>query len=143
MQPVNFDQSVSLIASENSRYHKDAYFFLRDALDYTKRMVGRSKGDEKHVSGKELLDGIKGFALETYGPMAAMVLEEWGIRSCADFGEIVFIMIDHSLLAKSDSDNRADFNDGYDFFEAFRKPFLPASRVKSSAPPAEAKVRGN
>lgn len=132
MQPVNFEQSVNLIVAANPRYRADAYFFVRDALDHTKRIVGRSKSDEKHVTGKELLEGIRACALENYGPMAATVLEEWGIRSCADFGEIVFIMIDHSLLAKSESDNRADFNDGYDFEEAFRKPFSPSKRLAST-----------
>jgi uncharacterized repeat protein (TIGR04138 family) len=53
------------------------------------------------------------------------VLEEWGVRSCQDFGEIVFIMVEHSLLAKTDRDSRADFENGYNFQEEFRKPYLP------------------
>jgi len=140
MQPVNFEQSVDLIVAANARYRPDAYFFVRDALDYTKKMVDRSKGDEKHVSGKELLNGIRAFAIESYGPMAATVLEDWGIRSCADFGEIVFIMIEHSLLAKSETDSRSDFNDGFDFGEAFIKPFLPSNRTRIQPKQTEAKI---
>jgi uncharacterized repeat protein (TIGR04138 family) len=137
MQPVNFEQSVKLIVAANSSYRADAYFFIRDALDYTKRTTGRNKGDDKHVTGKELLEGIRAFALETYGPMAVTVLEEWGIRNCGDFGELVFNMIEHNLLAKSETDNRADFKDGYDFDEAFRKPFLPSKRLVSNAKSVE------
>jgi uncharacterized repeat protein (TIGR04138 family) len=142
MQPVNFEESVSLIVASNSRYRCDAYFFVRDALDYTKRTMGRSKTDEKHVSGKELLEGIRAFALETYGPMAATVLGEWGIRACSDFGEIVFIMIEHSLLAKSENDSRADFDGGYDFEDAFGKPFRPTKRPTPAPQPTEANVSG-
>jgi uncharacterized repeat protein (TIGR04138 family) len=132
MQPVNFEQSIKLIVADNPRYRADAYFFMREALDYTKRGVSRNKSDEKHVSGKELLEGIRAFALESYGPMAFTVLDEWGIRCCGDFGEIVFNMIEHDLLAKSASDSRADFNGGYDFAEVFRKPFLPSKRLMSN-----------
>jgi uncharacterized repeat protein (TIGR04138 family) len=137
MQPANFEQSVKLIVAANSSYRADAYFFIRDALDYTKRTAGRNKADEKHVTGKELLEGIRAFALETYGPMAVTVLEEWGVRNCGDFGELVFIMIEHNLLAKSETDNRADFKDGYDFDEAFRKPFLPSKPLVSNAKSVE------
>jgi uncharacterized repeat protein (TIGR04138 family) len=61
--------------------------------------------------------------------MAMTVLEEWGVRRCEDWGEIVFIMIEHSLLAKTETDRRQDFAGGYDFFEAFRQPFC-VSRQK-------------
>jgi uncharacterized repeat protein (TIGR04138 family) len=138
MQPVNFDQSVNQIVADDARFRADAYFFMRDALEYTKRSLSRSKTDLKHVSGKELLEGTRAFALETYGPMTITVLEEWGIHTCGDFGEIVFNMIEYSLLAKSDTDSRGDFQDGYDFAEAFRKPFLPSSRLVS--PPTSVQV---
>jgi len=57
-----------------------------------------------------------------------MLLEEWGVRNRCDFGEIVFNMVEADLLAKTDQDSRADFENGYDFHEAFRKPFLPRSK---------------
>jgi uncharacterized repeat protein (TIGR04138 family) len=63
--------------------------------------------------------------------MAVTVFEEWGIHSCQDFGEIVFNMVDIGLLAKTEKDSRADFSDGYEFFEAFRKPFLPSRLGKN------------
>jgi uncharacterized repeat protein (TIGR04138 family) len=82
------------------------------------------------VSGQELLNGIRDFALVQYGPMAITVLKEWGINSCQDFGEIVFNMIDIGWLAKTEQDSRADFQGGYDFYDAFRRPFLPADKQK-------------
>ena len=72
--------------------------------------------------------------------MAMTVFEEWGIRSCQDFGEIVFNLVDHRVLARTEQDSRADFQNGYDFYEAFRKPFLPQSKIKSSGELPEAKA---
>ena len=60
--------------------------------------------------------------------MAKTVFEEWGVTRCEDFGDIVFNMIEVEWFAKTEQDSRADFADGYDFFEAFRKPFLPPSK---------------
>jgi uncharacterized repeat protein (TIGR04138 family) len=72
-----------------------------------------------------LLAGIRDYGLQQYGPMTLIVLHEWGIRSCEDFGEIVFNMVENALLAKTDKDSREDFKGGYKFEDAFRKPFLP------------------
>jgi uncharacterized repeat protein (TIGR04138 family) len=132
MQAVNFEEVLDAIVAQDSRYKREAYVFLREALDYTQKMIGKSKKQvPRHVSGQELLDGIREYALVEFGPMALTVLEEWGIRSCEDFGEIVFVMVEHSLLAKTDTDSRNDFRKGYDFTEAFRQPFLPSSRAES------------
>jgi uncharacterized repeat protein (TIGR04138 family) len=98
-------------------------------------MAGKPSQDEKgHVSGQELLSGIREFALRQFGPMALTVLEEWGVKRCEDFGEIVFNMIESGLLAKTAEDSRDDFKGGYDFMEAFREPFLPRpGKAKASA----------
>jgi uncharacterized repeat protein (TIGR04138 family) len=82
-----------------------------------------------------LLSGIREFALAQFGPMTLMVLEEWGLRNCAGFGDIVFNMVEAGLLAKTDTDSRADFEGGYDFFEAFRKPYLPESKLGAQKKP--------
>ena len=65
--------------------------------------------------------------------MALTVFEEWGIHNCRDFGEIVFNMVNHGLLKKTEEDSLADFEGGYDFEEAFRKPFLPTGKIKPEA----------
>jgi uncharacterized repeat protein (TIGR04138 family) len=63
------------------------------------------------------------------------VFEEWNIRHCRDFGEIVFNMVEIGLLAKTEKDTRDDFQNGYDFTDAFRKPFRPQSKLKAEAKP--------
>ncbi len=257
MHDVSFEQALELIRAKDPRYHAEAYRFVREALDYTQKTTGRdARGRVRHVTGQELLVGIRDFALAQFGPMAMTVLEEWGIHKCQDFGEIVFNMVENGgsptleiddlkdaeafaarlregadpvseylaqhlspaarqglklkvksqafhevlirelneiisahplyekrrfaeiplspqakcllnrelrgpqlalvnrllleeaypaelaksggLLAKTADDSREDFADGYDFFEVFRKPFLPKTRAqKPAAAPAE------
>jgi hypothetical protein len=128
MQEVSFEEGLERIRAKDSRYDRDAYEFVRDALDHTRKML-QKEGRGQHVSGQELLNGIRDLALTKFGPMAITVFEEWGIRTCPDFGAIVFNMIEAELLAKEKKDSRADFEGGYDFDEAFRKPFLPLSKL--------------
>jgi uncharacterized repeat protein (TIGR04138 family) len=35
MQKIGFAEALDSIVSSDRRYHRDAYVFLRDALDYT------------------------------------------------------------------------------------------------------------
>lgn len=129
MHELNFDLKVDQIVARDLRYRREAYAFVREALDFTQKLVTRENQKRiRHVTGQELLDGIRQFALKEFGPMAATVLEEWGITSCPDFGEIVFNMVDVGLLARTEEDRREDFQNGYDFTTAFRKPFLPKDR---------------
>src|SRR3989442_4705624 len=130
MQAASFEEAIEQIAAQDRRYHREAYFFLREALNHTQKMTGKppKKNEVRHVSGQELLNGIREYALQPFGPMTLTVLEEWGIKCCEDFGELVFNMVESGLLAKTDKDSRDDFKAGYDFHEAFRQPFLPARR---------------
>jgi len=130
MQEVNSDLKLDKILAQDARFTREAYLFVREALDFTQKQVSRENRDMvRHVSGQELLDGIRQYALQQYGPMSATVLEEWGVTRCADFGEIVFNMVEADLLAKTDKDSRDDFQGGYDFDTAFRKPYLPQSKT--------------
>lgn len=145
MQEVSFEQALEQIQVKDSRYARDAYPFVREALDHMRKNLvkpareGRTRHEGKkagelparHVTGQELLDGIRVYALEQFGPMVPTVFEEWGIRSCADFGEIVFNMVEIGLLAKTEKDSREDFKNGYNFDDAFRKPFLPAGKQRA------------
>jgi uncharacterized repeat protein (TIGR04138 family) len=135
MQSPNFEEVLETIVAQDARYHRDAYQFVREALDHAQKLVGRGKKDVRHVSGQELLAGIRDYALKQYGPMAITVLEEWGVRASADFGEIVFNMVEKNLLAKTDQDSREDFKGGYDFEDAFRKPYIPTRKTVAKAPP--------
>ena len=132
MQEVNFDEALDQILAKDERFHRDAYLFMREALDFTQKLVGRENlGKVRHVTGQELLDGLRQYALSQFGPMTATVFEEWGIRNCQNFGEIVFNMVEIGLLAKTDKDTRDDFQSGYDFADAFRKPFWPEAKLKA------------
>ena len=136
MQEINFDEAVELVLARDSRYPREAYVFVREALDYTQKLAGKeTRGAIRHVSGQELLDGIRQFALNQFGPMTVTVFEEWGVRNCRDFGEIVFNMVESSLLARTEKDTRDDFQNGYDFTETFRKPFWPAQKSNSETKP--------
>jgi uncharacterized repeat protein (TIGR04138 family) len=137
MQEINFDEAVELILARDSRFSRGAYTFVREALDHTqKKLIGKeARGQIRHVSGQELLDGIRQFALQQFGPMVVTVFEEWGVCNCRDFGEIVFNMVEIGLLAKTDKDTRDDFQNGYDFTEAFRKPFRPLGKSDSETKP--------
>ena len=139
MQTTTFEEALEQIPAKELRYPRDAYLFLKDALDYTRKALGREGRlqrqpkrtviKEQHMTGQELLEGIRELALQTYGPMTITVFEEWGILSCQDFGEMVFILVEHRLLKKTEQDSRADFEKGYDFREAFQKPYVPESRI--------------
>jgi uncharacterized repeat protein (TIGR04138 family) len=138
MQEINFDEAVDLIVAKDSRFARDAYAFVREALDFTQKLAFKeARGNIRHVSGQELLDGIRQFALQQFGPMAVTVFEEWGVKDCRSFGEIVFNMVEIGLLAKTDKDSRDDFQNGYHFTDAFRKPFWPSSRLLKADAPVE------
>lgn len=129
MNGKNFIEVVDLIIREDGRYHKGVYFFIRKALDHTLKQVKKDldiqdKGT-RHVSGAELLEGIRQYALEQFGPLTRTVLHHWGVSKCSDFGDIVFNLVDFGVFGKTEHDNPEDFSGGYDFVEAFEKPFLP------------------
>ena len=136
MQEVNFDEAVEQILAKDERFHRDAYGFMREALDFTQKLIGtKNQGKVRHVTGQELLDGLRQYALQQFGPMTTTVFEEWSIRNCKDFGEIVFNMVEIGLLARTEKDTRDDFQNGYDFTEAFRKPFWPEEKLKAETKP--------
>ena len=113
-----FDVLEGIRASDN-RYEVEAYNFVLLGLNYTMSTLD----SPRHISGKELLEGIRVYALEQFGPMARTVLEHWGITCSEDFGEIVFSLVGYGLLGKSKKDNKDDFKNILDFHEAFEKPF--------------------
>jgi uncharacterized repeat protein (TIGR04138 family) len=136
MQEIHFDEKVEMILLKDPRYARDAYAFVRESLDFTQKTISKeNRGKVRHITGQELLDGIRQFALNQFGPMAITVLEDWGVRNSRDFGEIVFNMVEIELLAKTEKDNRDDFNHGYDFTDAFLKPFWPPSKLKAEPKP--------
>jgi uncharacterized repeat protein (TIGR04138 family) len=134
MQAMQFEQSVVSILKRERRFDPHAYFFLKDALDFTlKRIAEGNGGMARHVSGPELLEGFRDFALDQFGPMASTLMREWGLRKCQDVGDMVFHLIEEQVFGKQDSDRREDFSEAFDFEESLVKPFIPKHRASSQA----------
>jgi len=137
MQDLEFTEIVELICKEDNRFDRKAYTFVRQALDSTVKDL-RKKHPERtqksqHVTGAELLHGIRAHALEQFGPLTKTVLNTWGITRCRDFGDIVFNLIEYNVFSKTENDRREDFTDIYDFDDAFVKPFQPAKKPRPSS----------
>ena len=121
MNELSIEELLENIVLEDNRYSVDAYHFVREGLDFTVK----SLKSPRHVNGGELLNGIREYALEEYGPMAKRVLSEWGITCCTDIGCIVFNLVNVGLLGKTEDDSLEDFEKGYDFNDAFLQPYRP------------------
>ena len=103
------------LEKRDGRFHERAYLFVLAALEYAQgRLPAR-----RHLSGGELAWACRDFALEQFGLLAPTVLAHWGVAATQDFGRIVFMLIDVGLLARQDSDRIEDFDQVYDFAEAF------------------------
>ena len=138
MSDKNFPDVIHEIHAKDDRFGKGAYYFIREALDHTLKSMEKTKGKSKgHVSGSELLEGIKDYALEKFGPMTLTLMNHWNIKKCRDFGDIVFNLVDHGILGRTENDSLADFEGGYNFQEAFEGPFLPSSSDKPTDGSAE------
>lgn len=112
-------ETILQIVRRDGRYGPQAYYFIFDALDYTIQRMQKVR----HVTGRELLEGIRLYATETFGFLAKTVLGEWGVTCTGDFGEIVFNLVDAELLSRTENDTRRDFVDVYEFEDAFEREF--------------------
>lgn len=134
----SFQQEIEAICVKDSRYVADAYYFLREALDYTSKELvceKRASGQPRHVTGQELCLGVREYALQEFGPLASLVLTTWGLRTTADIGEIVYNLIETGKLGKSEQDQKSDFTGVYDFEDAFVKPYA----IAQSLPPVRSR----
>jgi uncharacterized repeat protein (TIGR04138 family) len=121
------------LLKQDRRYKLEAYQFVREALDYAHNALGMGMrrplrpGEqppaEAHLTGQQLCEAIRRFALEQYGYMAKWVLNSWGIYATGDFGEIVYNLIGINLMRKSETDRREDFDNVFDFDEALVRKF--------------------
>lgn len=124
MNDTSFQEAITRICARDKRFAEESYYFLREALDFTtKSMEKPENGPERHVSGQDLLQGVRRYALQEFGPMALAVLNNWGIHRTEDIGELVFNLVEAGKLAKTERDRREDFANGFDFVEAFAKPY--------------------
>ena len=93
-----------------------------------RRVLAARARVSRHVTGRELAEGLRDYALEQFGPLAKTVLNAWGVSETIHFGDIVYNLIDYNIFSKTDSDRREDFADIYDFETAFERPFRPRAR---------------
>jgi uncharacterized repeat protein (TIGR04138 family) len=135
------DPAIAKLLNDDRRYPLAAYLFVFEALHYAQevlrlgcdsasepysgppRQEEEDPGPQRHVTGQELCEAIRHFAQEQYGYMAKLVLGNWGMYSTRDFGEIVFNLIRIGRMRKTPQDRREDFDDVYDFEQAFCRQF--------------------
>jgi uncharacterized repeat protein (TIGR04138 family) len=137
---VDSAHPIAKLLQEDRRYKLEAYALVFEALNYAHKELGmggppesgKSEEEvqtERHLTGQQLCEAIRQYALEQYGLMAETVLKNWGVTSTGDFGEIVFNLIRVGQMRKTPQDKREDFDDVYDFEQQFRHDFritLPA-----------------
>lgn len=109
------DEVLDRLRERYPRYHETAYLFILSALHHVLEQLE----EPRHITGRELAEGMRDLALRRFGPMARTVLEHWGIERTSDVGEIVFALVDAGVLLKQDDDSPRDFDALYDFEEAF------------------------
>ncbi len=114
-------------------YPMEAFDFVREGLTYTAQQAHRNQPAmseaDRHINGQQLCLGLRDFAIQQYGLMAAVVLGHWNVRRTEDFGRIVFAMINEGLMSKTPEDSMDDFRTVYDFEEAFSRDQLRACMV--------------
>ena len=113
------DGVMDRIRVRESRYDEQAYLFVLSALEYAQAQLDV----RRHITATELSHACRDLALDRYGVMARLVLERWGLHGTADFGEVVFTLVDLGFLAKLPSDTREEFSDVYDFAGAFERDY--------------------
>ncbi|MCA9231811.1 MAG: hypothetical protein KDA57_14265 [Planctomycetales bacterium] len=126
---------IAELLRRDERYHFNAYLFVFEALRHAQDRLGMgtdyySEADdsgaeepERHVTGQELCEAMRQYAHQEYGYLAKCVLNEWGIGSTGDFGEIVFNLIEIEQMRKTPHDRREDFENVFDFDEGFQNSF--------------------
>ena len=124
-------QAMRDLLAEDQRYKLDAYQFIRESLQYAhEHMIGELAEDEsgdktgpRHVTGQQLCEACRLYGIEQYGYLTKMVLGNWGIKSTSDFGDLVYNLIRIEQMRKSEADQREDFDNVYDFEDAFEPEF--------------------
>lgn len=115
----SFLEKIERVMKKHRQYKFEAYSFVMAALHHTVTKLPKAR----HITGPELLEGIREYALEQFGRMARTVLNYWGIKKTDDFGKIVFALVEVGILRKQPEDKIEDFKNVYDFKDAFDKGF--------------------
>ena len=113
-------KNIDQIVKQDGRYGIRAIKFVYEGLGYTAKKVA---DEPTHVSGQTLCEGLKKLAIKKWGRLAMLVLNNWGITTTHDFGEIVWLLIRNELMSAQPTDSIDDFNDVYDFQTVFKDQF--------------------
>jgi uncharacterized repeat protein (TIGR04138 family) len=116
------------IALRDGRFAPDAYYFLFESLEVAVELAGKKglQGAARHVSGRDVLAGMREHALAIFGPLTPQVWRAWGIKDTLDWGRVVFVLVDAGMLKRQAEDRLEDFADGFDFERTFVEPYQPA-----------------
>jgi uncharacterized repeat protein (TIGR04138 family) len=120
--------ATSQAVSRRLRFHPDAYRFIFEALHHTQQKLNRPmaqdpEDEDAHITGQELAAGARELGLQRYGLLARTVFSHWGVKSTADFGRIVFELIERGEMRKTDRDQLSDFVNVYDFDDALDRDY--------------------
>ena len=109
------DGLMEQIRLRESRFHESAFLFVLASLEFLQSRLP----ERRHVDGRELAHAVRELALERFGVMSRLVLEHWGVRCTGHVGDIVFALVEPGLLMSQPGDSKLDFEDVFDFDEAF------------------------
>ncbi len=150
MPMLNPSHPLAELLRRDKRYKFDAYVFVFEALNFAHEKLGlgqqqpteeetsggpeedKPRRSERHLTGQQLCEAIRHYAQEQYGLMAKSVLNNWGVRSTADIGNIVFNLIDAGQMRKTKKDRREDFDNVFDFEEALVREFHIAPQAREA-----------
>lgn len=124
----SLEDILEAISEKDPRYKPEAYEFVLEALSFTQKKFKKSR----HVTGKELLEGIKVLLMEEFGPMTMTVLDFWGVKGTEDFGNIVFNLVTEKVLSKTEEDKIEAFKNVFDFEAVFDKGYRQRVEKKIS-----------
>jgi uncharacterized repeat protein (TIGR04138 family) len=114
------EKSIEELARSDRRFPPGAYLLVFEGLECAlARLPAR-----RHVTPRELVEGVREAALKQWGLLARVVLESWNVRSTGDIGDLVFNLIEKRLLVAGADDDRAKFQDGFDFHAGFDQAFF-------------------
>ena len=113
------DGIMDQIRLREQRFDERAYLFALAALEYCQQQLP----ERRHITGQELALACRDLALDRFGVMSRLVLDHWGVRCTADFGDVVFTLVECGLLMSQASDSRDEFIGVYDFDQAFEREY--------------------
>ena len=124
IDPYAFHLAVQCVQRRDPRYAFNAYAFLCEALEFTTKDLGRAEKESRHVTGQELMAGFRKFALQEFGPLAWLVMREWGVSCSEDVGNMVYNLINVRYFGRNDTDRIEDFSDGISLEGELTKPYV-------------------